>query len=541
MAAKYQLSKKEILEEIVKCGKNPIYFIDNYARIVHPVKGSILFKLFPFQREVLEDFIDYRFNIINKARQLGLSTLVAAYCAWFMLFHKDKSILVMATQFATAANLTKKVKKIIMGLPPWLRISDFTTDNAVAFELKNGSSIKASSTSITAGRSEALSLLIIDEAAHVENCEELWTSLYPTISTGGRCIAVSTPNGAAGWFYRKFIDAEAGINDFHHNRLMWDIHPERNEEWFANETRNMSQKQIAQELLCEFLASGQTVVDAKDIKWVETCVKEPSRRDGYDKNIWIWEDFKQECQYLLTADTARGDGADFSTFAILNLKTMEVDVEYQGKIDIDSFARMLMNYGKEYGGCMIVGENNNIGFAVLTKLIEWGYPNLYYSTKGTQEFLDAWEAENVGNSIVGFSMTGKIRPLLFAKFEEYIRAKQVIFKSARFANELKTFIWNNGRPEAQKDCNDDLCCAYAFACWVRDTAIINNSRDLEYKKAMLDAMFSVNRSISTGLGDMRKQDRQQKQNKPLPWDLPEQNKTDINQNLTKSQLWILKG
>jgi hypothetical protein len=244
----YELSKQEIIQEVVRCGKNPAYFINNFARITHPIHGPIPFKLYPFQEDCIKEFVDYRFNIVVKARQLGLSTTAAAYVAWLMLFHKDKSILVVATKLGTAANLVKKVKSIIKNVPDWLMISKITTDNKNSFELDNGSWVKASSTSGDAGRSEALSLLVIDEAAHVENIGEMWAGLYPTLSTGGRCIALSTPNGIGNWFYDTYNKAERQENDFNPISLPWNVHPERDLEWFKKETRNMPPRQIAQEL-----------------------------------------------------------------------------------------------------------------------------------------------------------------------------------------------------------------------------------------------------------------------------------------------------
>ena len=135
--------------------------------------------------------------------------------------HRDKNVLVIATKFGTAANLVKKVKSIHRHLPKWMKIADISIDNRTSFELSNGSQIKASSTSSDAGRSEALSLLVIDEAAHVDGLDELWTGLYPTLSTGGRCIALSTPNGVGNWFHQTCIDADMQKNDFNLVTLPW--------------------------------------------------------------------------------------------------------------------------------------------------------------------------------------------------------------------------------------------------------------------------------------------------------------------------------
>ena len=231
----FQLDKKQRVKEILKCGKDPSYFLNTYARISHPMHGLILFDTYDFQDELLKEFNDYRFNVILKARQLGISTITAGYIVWMMLFHRDKAILVMATKFATAGNLVKKVKSIMRNLPDWLKIATIDVDNRNSFELSNGSSIKAASTSGDAGRSEALSLLVLDEAAHIEGLDELWTGLYPTLSTGGRCIALSTPNGVGNWFHKTCADSEAGTNNFHLTTLSWDVHPDRDEQWYNKE------------------------------------------------------------------------------------------------------------------------------------------------------------------------------------------------------------------------------------------------------------------------------------------------------------------
>jgi hypothetical protein len=169
----YQLSKKQTIKEIVACGKDPIYFPKQLCKdFSHPMHGSIAFKTYDFQTQLLKDFNDYRFNVILKARQLGISTITAGYIVWMMLFHKDKNILVMATKFSTAGNLVKKVKNIMKNLPDWLKIAEIKIDNRTSFELTNGSQIKASSTSGDAGRSEALSLLVLDEAAHIEGLDD---------------------------------------------------------------------------------------------------------------------------------------------------------------------------------------------------------------------------------------------------------------------------------------------------------------------------------------------------------------------------------
>ena len=495
--AGYTLTKKQIIQEIVKCGKDPVYFTNTYARISHPLKGQIPFKTYPFQTQLLQDFADYRFNVILKARQLGISTISGAYIAWLMMFHKEKNVLVVATKFGTASNLVKKVKQIIKNLPPWMATATISIDNRSSFELSNGSQIKASSTTGDAGRSEALSLLVVDEAAHVEGLDELWMGLYPTLSTGGRCIALSTPNGVGNWFHKTFSDSLENRNDFHPTTLLWDEHPDRDKAWFEKETRNMSRRDIAQELECSFLASGESVIHPDDIGRLEQGACEPKYKTGFDRNLWIWEEYQGENSYLLVADVARGDGKDFSVFNIIKLETMEVIGEYQGKPSLEAFAALLNTTGREFGNGMVVVENNNIGFNILEKLIEVQYPNLYYSEKGSHEYVDPIVAETKSSTIPGFTTSLKTRPLIIAKLEEYIRNKLLKVSSIRFISELRTFVWNNGRPQAMRGYNDDLVMSLAIACWVRDTAILSNNRTVEYTKACLDAMIVTNTKINT--------------------------------------------
>ena len=290
----YKLTKKQIVKEIVKSGKTPIYFINNYCKIPHPGKGLIPFKTYDFQDDLVENMALHRFVICLKARQLGISTITAAYIAWLILFHRDKNVLIVATKLATAANLVRKVKIILKHLPEWMKISDLVVDNKNSIELGNGSQVKASSTSGDAGRSEALSLLVIDEAAHIEGLEDLWTGLYPTISTGGRCIAISTPNGVGDWFHEAYVNSEAGQNEFFPVKLRWDAHPDRDAEWFEIETKNMSQRQIAQEYECNFNTSGDTVVHPDDIMRIKSMVRDPKYKVGFDRNTWIWEEAQNE-------------------------------------------------------------------------------------------------------------------------------------------------------------------------------------------------------------------------------------------------------
>jgi len=525
----FTLTRDQVLKEIIRSGKDPAYFINNYAKISHPMRGLIPFKTYDFQEDLVEIFNDHRFTVILKARQLGISTITAAYVAWLMMFHRDKNVLVIATKFGTAANLVKKVKAIHRHLPNWMKIAEISIDNRTSFELSNGSQIKASSTSADAGRSEALSLLVIDEAAHVEGLDELWTGLYPTLSTGGRCIALSTPNGVGNWFHQTCVDAEIDKNDFYLVTLPWDVHPDRDKEWFGKETKNMSRRQIAQELECNFNMSGETVFHPEDMEFISQILCEPKYKTAFDRNLWIWEEYKPEYNYFMAADVARGDGQDYSTFLIFKMETSEIVAEYQGKPTPDIFANLVDQTGKEYGECMIVVENNSVGWAVLNKLEEYEYPNIYYSRKSTHEHVDAYLAESSG-VIAGFSTTLKTRPLIIAKFEEFVRNKLITIKSKRLYNEMKTFIWHHGKPQAMKKHNDDIIMACAIGCWIKDTVYTSNQRAAEYQKAFLGSMAISDKILNTSVPGMLAYEKVKREN-----NLQEQEQTH------RDFLWLLKG
>lgn len=219
-----------IKEEYVKCAANPVYFMKKYSKIQHPVRGKILFELWDFQEDVLRDFQNHRYNICLKSRQLGISTLIAGYSLWLMLFQTDQNVLVIATKQETAKNLVTKARVMYDNLPSWLK-TGVVEDNKLSLRFKNGSQIKAVSAAADAARSEALSLLIIDEGAFIDNIEEIWASAQSTINTGGSAIINSTPNGVGNFYHKQWVNAKTGRSAFNPIFLHWTVHPERDQSW----------------------------------------------------------------------------------------------------------------------------------------------------------------------------------------------------------------------------------------------------------------------------------------------------------------------
>tara|TARA_R110000737_G_scaffold49497_7_gene70345 strand:+ start:312 stop:1886 length:1575 start_codon:yes stop_codon:yes gene_type:complete len=482
--------KTLVREEWVKCAKDPVYFFKKYCYIQHPHRGKILFNLYPFQETLMDDVNDNRFNVILKSRQLGISTLSAGYSLWLMLFHEDKNILVIATKQEVAKNLVTKVRFMHDNLPSWLK-GQTEEDNKLSLRLRNGSQIKATSAAGDAGRSEALSMLIIDEAAFISNVEEIWTSAQSTLSTGGGAIVLSTPNGVGNWFHKIWVAGQQG-EQWHPTELHWTVHPERNQAWRDEQEKLLGAKGAAQECDCDFISSGHTVVEGATLQWYEeTYVKDPLEKRGFDGNYWLWEYPNYSRDYVVVADVARGDSSDYSAFHVFDVETVEQVAEYKGKIDTKQFGAMLTAVANEWNKAMLVIENANIGWAVIQEVIDRSYENLYYSYRDVG-YVDedihlrkGFDLKRKEDMVPGFSMTSRTRPLVISKLDMYMRERTPIIRSKRLIDELFVFIWNGSRAEAQRGYNDDLVMSFSTGLWVRDTALKLRQQGLDLSRTAL--------------------------------------------------------
>jgi Terminase large subunit, T4likevirus-type, N-terminal len=496
------MSRQAIVAEILKCGKDPSYFMKKYCKIQHQLRGLIPFDTYDFQDDCVKQFQQHRFNIVLKSRQLGLSTVSAAYVVWYAIFKKDKNILVIATKLNTAINFIKKVKTMLDGLPQWLLLCKFEpTKQSIRFT--NGSTITAVPTSPDAGRSEALALLIVDEAAFIRDFDEIWTSLYPTLSTGGSAIILSTPNGVGGQYYKLWTEAESGANDFNPIRLPWDVHPEHNEEWFAKETRNLTKRQIAQEFLCDFVSSGDTFLQPTEFEKLRGMIKLPVNKEGPQNGVWIWQRPLPGKKYVISSDVARGDSGDYSTFHVIEHESCEVVAEYMGKIPPDRLADLLSEYGHAYNKALICPEQNTFGYFTCVKLRDEGYPRLYYPNASG----DLFEYRPTDpETIPGFSTQTKTRNQILTKLEELVRNGRLKTYSQRLYDQLQAFIWNGSKAQAAKDAHDDLIMSIAIGAWLVAGDGGFSEQGMSMAMAMLKATHRGNTPIDSlpgGINDVR--------------------------------------
>lgn len=480
MADKKQL-KNEVIKEVLACANNPIYFIETYCKVQHEKRGLVHFKLYEYQKRALKHFINNDKVIVNKARQLGFSTLTAAFIVWLIMFHYDKKVLIIATKAEVAKNMITKIKIMLNKLPRWMFLAEIEINRAHMVGLTNRSWVKSVATSPDAGRSEALSLLVFDEASHIENMQDLWRSAASTLATGGRVLAISTPNGQQNWFHEYFTKAQAGQNDWYAETAYWWENPEyavgikedplapggKTSPWFEKLTSGWSKLQIAQELLTSFTDSSNTYFDNEQIQVAESRAVDPIEKTGPDRNLWIWEEPHKDKKYLVSVDSSSGAGEDYSTVVVIDLWTMDVVAEYMGKIPADLLGDLCCQIGEKYNTAYICPENNSYGHTTCTQIKNNNYKNLCYFDKNGK-LVDKWYAQ-WNNILPGFCTDAKSRPIVLAKLEEYFRKKLFTSRSKRFISELYTFSIINGKPQAQKGQHDDLILAYAIAIWVRDT------------------------------------------------------------------------
>jgi len=466
--------KERIKEEFVKCATDPVYFMKKYYMIQHPQSGRQLFNLYPFQEKVLKLFQKHDYSIINKSRQLGISTLVSAYSLWLMLFNKDKNVLVIATKQDTAKNMVTKVRFAYQNLPTWLKIGT-SEDNRLSLRLANGSQIKAVSAAGDAGRSEAVSLLVIDEAAFIDNIETIFTAAQQTLATGGGCMALSTPNGVGNWFHKTYLSAQEQQNRFLPISLPWNVHPERDQDWRDEQDRILGKRNAAQECDCDFATSGNTVIEPEILMWYEeTQISEPIERRGLDKALWIWEYPDPTKYYTIVADVARGDGNDYSSFHVIDIESITQVAEYKSQIDTRDYANILLSVAAEYNNALLVVENANIGWDVIQTVLERGYTNVHYSYKQDQnmdfnKYVDRFNTQT--GLVPGFSTTEKTRPLVIEKMRDIVENKLANIKSIRLLEELRVFIWKNGKAQAMQSYNDDLVMSFAIGMYLRETSL----------------------------------------------------------------------
>lgn len=444
-----QYITKNELEVLSKCSVNVFEFA-RQAFIRHPIRGKVKFDLYPYQKKVLWYFLTKRFNIVLKFRQAGLTELIALYVLWLALFHDNKNIVIISIKDRVAKRVLDRIKYIYKNLPPILqtpiingRSGEYGT--AKEMEFSNGSLITSIPTTEDAGRSEAVSLLVIDEAAIVRWANQIWAAAFPTLSTGGASIINSTPYGIGNWFHSTWVDAIAGGNGFNPIRLKWKMHPERDEDWYKAMRAVLGPKRTAQEIDGDFLASGDSVFDLADIRDIEEQLDSWEVKKELNGNLLTFKPPKLNTRFFIGADVASGRSRDYSAFSIMD-RYGEEYAAFKGKIPPDRFADLLMKKGREYNNAVLAPEGNDIGLSTVHRIQNEGYSNLYYTIQLLKE---KGENKPKEEKIPGWLTTSKNRLPIIDELETDIRHGEVTIKDPFFTMEAYTFIYDErNRPVA---------------------------------------------------------------------------------------------
>lgn len=266
------LNIEELKKEFKRCEKDPLYFIENYTKVVHPIKGLVKFELYPFQRQVLNHIHTNNSTILRKFRQAGMTTLCAGYILWFCMFNSHKTVMILSKDDDASKEVVARIKVMYEELPEWIKPTLLkNSEHTLKFE--NLSVVRSKASSKNTGRSISASLLVMDEMAFIEFSESIWTASQPTLSTGGKIICLSTTNGVGNFFHTMWTQAIRKENSLSPLLINWRDHPEYNlvpgyehlhiKNWYENNRPKYSFKQWNQEFEC---ITGNTLVTVRNSK-----------------------------------------------------------------------------------------------------------------------------------------------------------------------------------------------------------------------------------------------------------------------------------
>jgi len=537
------LTREQLILEYVKCQKDTPYALRTYLQTYdNTVSKYVPLELFPDQVSLLEDYEKYNENIALKYRQAGVSTVTAAWSSKKLVFAKKErpeKILIIANKLDTAVEMANKIRGFVGQWPKWTGIDFSPEKNSQRhYKLNNNCEVKAVATSADALRGYTPTILIFDEAAYIEADSDFWAACMASLSTGGKVIVISTPNGFDPIYYEIYDQALRSMNDFKISEMFWfrdprytkDLHlikvddlvhyflnkedykevdiidwsvipfDNRNyielrklmdngykptSDWFEKMAKKLKfdKRKISQELECNFLGSGDNVFESKMMMGLkENLIREPQAK-MISNQLWIWKEPVQGHRYVMGVDVSRGDSEDFSTIQIIDFDEREQVLEFEGKLPPDTMAEIAYKWGNMYSAFIVIDITGGMGVSTARKLQEMGYKNLYVDGIDVS---NKWKYDpKAAEKIPGINFNNK-RVQIIASFEESLRYKFKIY-SNRLFNQMNTFVYINGRPDHQKGHHDDLIMAIAMATYVAESSFSNLTKVTEQTKAMINS------------------------------------------------------
>lgn len=460
---KTHFENQQQLDDFIKCC-DPVtgylYFMDNFFYIQHPTRGSMVYHPWDYQKRLIHTYHNYRFSISLMPRQSGKSTSAAGYLLWYAMFVPDSTILIAAHKYTGAQEIMQRIRYAYENCPSYIK-AGVTTYNKGSLDFENGSRIVSATTTENTGRGMSISLLYLDEFAFVRPsiAELFWTSITPTLSTGGKAIITSTPNSDEDQFAliwklaNKTQDeygneTDLGINGFKAYRAYWNEQPGRDEKWAQEIKAQLGEDRFNREIGCEFIIADETLINPNTLVQLEGT--EPIDRMGQVR--WYKKPQKDKI-YVVGLDPSLGTGSDPAAIQIYEANTTTQVGEWKhNKTDIPSQIKLLAEINKyisditnEPNNIYYSIENNSIGEAALISLNEYGennIPGIFLSEPGKKR--------------KGFNTTHKVKLAACAKFKTLLESKKMKIHSKSLISELKTFIANGGSYQAKIGDTDDL-------------------------------------------------------------------------------------
>ena len=476
---------EEQIKEFIKCSKDPIYFIENYVKIVSIDHGLIPFNLYTFQKEMIGTFHNNRFTICKLPRQSGKSTVLLAYLVHYLIFNETVSVAILANKAQTARDLLGRFQLAYEHLPDWMQ-QGVINWNKGSLELENGSKILASSTSASAVRGGSYNLIFLDEFAFVPSniAEQFFSSVYPTISAGktSKVVIVSTPHGM-NMFYKLWQDAINEKNEFIPIEVSWDEVPGRDEAWKEQTIKNTSEQQFLQEFECSFLGSIDTLINPAKLQEIPTV--DPIESNG---GLDIYDKPTKDGQYCITVDVARGVSGDYSAFVVIDITTIpyRISAKYRNnQIKPLAFPELVHTVAKSYNTAYVLVEVNDVGGQIADALhYDLEYENLIMTQMRGR--LGQVVGSGFGDKAteLGVRTTKAVKKIGCSNLKQMIESDKLVINDFDIIVELSNFVQKGSSFEAEDGSTDDLTMCLVFFAWLTNQNYFKELTDDDIRKRL---------------------------------------------------------
>lgn len=481
-----QEMNEDQVTEFFKCSQDPVYFIENYVKVITLDKGFVQIKLYPFQRQAINDINDNRSVIVKAGRQIGKTTMVVGYILWYILFNEDKFVAILANKAPTAREILNRIKIAYEALPLWLQ-QGVKTWNKGDIELENNCRVMATSTASSAIRGYSISLLYLDEFAFVPTniAEEFFTSVYPTISSGttSKILISSTPNGM-NHYYKMWTEAVEGTNGFMHIEANWRQIPGRNQKWADEQRRVLGEQKYLQEIECEFMGSSGTLLSAAALKSL-AFVKPLHIADS---GINIYHQPEKDHVYTVVVDTSRGKGLDYSAAVVVDVSAIPYKVVATYKDNNISpliYPSIIKRLGNYYNDAYALIEINDNGQQVADSLFEdHEYENILSTVEIKKKITLTWGYGN--KSTRGVRTTKSVKRLGCSVMKNLIEGQKLLIQDFETIAELSTFIAKGTSFEAEEGSHDDLVMCLVLFSWMTNQEFFADMTNINIKKKLYE-------------------------------------------------------